>query len=281
MNGTLNASQAVFNVYLYWGDNDGGSTPGSWDTNTFIGSYTNVNGVSLDKTVSGLAMGTTYHYRFLASNLATNMWASPSTNFTTIGPEFTLPFEEPFDARTLGSLNGQYGWVATGAEVQNSITHLGSSKAACLTNETGEISHTFVDGQDDVWTDWYVKPSFGDEGGAPTPSTNTTVAFFVNTNGFVKAFDGAVITQLVHAALTEGGDWIRFTVHSDYTSEKWDLFMDGLALETDLDFYTNTVSSYTKFGIDNAGASTNAYVDNIGIQLSSPLSNAGTIFIIR
>jgi hypothetical protein len=240
-----------------------------------------VASTNLTFATNGLVQGGEYYYAFRAVNDATNMWASPSTNFTTIGPEFTLPFEEPFDARTLGSLNGQYGWVATGAEVQNNITHLGSSKAACLTNDTGEISHTFVDGQDDVWTDWYVKPAFGDEGGAGTPSTNTTVAFFVNTNGFVKAFDGAVITQLVHAALTEGGDWIRFTVHSDYTSEKWDLFMDGLALETDLDFYTNTVSSYTKFGIDNAGASTNAYVDNIGIQLSSPLSNAGTIFIIR
>ena len=107
----------------------------------------------------------------------------------TVTPDHLLPFTEPFEDRTLGDLNGQYGWDAIGTDVQGTIVHTGS-KAARVTNVTGHASHTFVDNQTDVWTDFYTVPAFGDATTASAPSPNSTVVFCVDTNGMVVAFDG-------------------------------------------------------------------------------------------
>jgi hypothetical protein len=280
MNGTLDATQAVFDVYLYWGESDGGAAPGAWANTNFIGSYANTNGVSLAFPRSDLEPGTTYYYTFLAQNLATNMWATPSESFTTVGPEYILPFVETFENRTLGDLDGQYGWVASSTEVQGSITHLGSSKAGCITtNGSGRMSHIFVGGQTDVWTDFYTKPAFGDPLGAGALSENTTAAFFVNTNGQVVAYDGTNQTELVHTPLIDGDNWVRFTVHNDYGDQEWDLYLNGKPIGVALDFYTNT-ASYSRFGIMNTGTN-NAYVDDINIQLSPPSFASSTVILVR
>ncbi|MDP6525082.1 MAG: hypothetical protein QGH15_12745 [Kiritimatiellia bacterium] len=281
MNGTLHATQAVFDVYLYWGESDGGAAPGAWANTNYIGSYTNTNGVSLAFTKSDLELGTTYHYTFMAQNLSTNIWASPSESFTTVGPEHILPFVETFEDRTLGDLDGQYGWVAVDTEVQGSVTHLGSSKAACMSiNGATAMSHTFLDGQTDVWTDFYTKPVFGDPAGAGTPSEGSTAAFFVSTNGQVIVYDGTNQTELSHSPLAEGVDWVRFTVHSDYTDQEWDLYLNGQPMGIALDFYSTNTASYSKFGVMNTGTN-NAYVDDINIQLTPPSFAGGTVILVR
>ncbi|MDP6527179.1 MAG: hypothetical protein QGH15_23695, partial [Kiritimatiellia bacterium] len=82
-NAVLEGTQAVFNVSVYWGDNDGGATFGSWDNTNSIGSHTNVASTNLDFSTTSLSQGTEYFYTFLAQNDATNMWATPSITFTT------------------------------------------------------------------------------------------------------------------------------------------------------------------------------------------------------
>jgi hypothetical protein len=279
MNGTLDATQAVFDVYLYWGTSDGGTTPGAWANTNYIGSYSDMSSIDLGFTTNDLTLGTTYYYTFMAQNVATNMWASPSESFTTVGPEHILPFVETFENRTLGDLDGQYGWVASNTEVQGTTTHLGSSKAGCMTtNGTSEMSHTFVGGQTDVWTDFYAKPAFGDPAGAGTLTENTTVAFLVSTNGQVIAYDGTNKTELVHTPLVEGGDWVRFTMHSDYAHQEWDLYLNGDPIGVGLDFYTNA-TSYTKFGVRDSGTN-NVYIDDIRIQLTSPVTQ-GTVIMVK
>jgi hypothetical protein len=280
MNATLNATQAVFDVYVYWGTSDEGDAETAWANTNYVGSYTNTSGVAVAFTRSDLALSTTYHYRYMAQNPATNMWASPSESFTTIGPEHILPFVETFENRTLGDLDGQYGWVASNIEVQGTTTHLGSSKAGCTTtNGISEMSHTFVDGQADVWTDFYAKPDFGDPAGAGTLTENTTAAFLVGTNGQVIAYDGTNKTELVHTPLVDGDDWIRFTIHNDYIDQEWDLYLNGQPIGIGLDFYTNT-ASYTKFGLRNSGTN-NVYIDDINIQLTPPSFAGGTLILVR
>jgi hypothetical protein len=281
MTGTLDATQAVFTVTLYWGTVDKGNTTVGWDHVNSIGAFTNTNSVPLTFTTNGLAPGTEYHYRFLATNAATNMWATPSANFTTVGPEYLLPFVETFEDRTLGDLDGQYGWVAADTEVQGSVTHLASAKAACLdTNRTAAMSHTFADGQTDVWTDFFAKLVFGDPAGAGTPSEDSTTAFFVNTNGQVVVYDGTNLAELTHSPLVEGDDWVRFTVHSDYTDQEWDLYLDGQPVGLALDFYSTNSTSYGTFGVMNTGTN-NAYIDDINIQLTPPPFAGGTVILVR
>ena len=278
MNATLRATQAVFDAYIYWGTSDGGAAEGAWANTNFIGSYSNDNSINLGFTTNGLPQSTTYYYTFRVENSLTNIWATPTTNFTTLGPEYFLPFVETFEDRTLGNLDGQYGWSATGTEVQGGVTHAGS-KAACIgTNSTDEMSHTFVDGQTDVWTDFYTRPKFGDPASAPTPPQYSTMAFFVSTNGQVIAFNGSTPTQLNHTALVDGS-WVRFTTHSDYMDQEWDLYLDGDIIGTGMDFYTNA-TSYTRFGIVNPGTNS-AYVDDINILLKPPPFIQGTVILVR
>ena len=70
-------------VRVYWGDNNGGINPGSWDTNALVGTWTNVINTNISYAVSGLSSEQTYYYTFRASNTADNAWASPSHSFLT------------------------------------------------------------------------------------------------------------------------------------------------------------------------------------------------------
>ena len=89
-------------------------------------------------------------------------------------------------------------------------------------------------------------------------------------------------TQLVHAALTEG-HWVRFTMHSDYGTKQWDLYLDDnpTPIGSGLGFFDTNAASYTTFTI--SGAASNAVVDEIKIGLSDPRLNGnptgtGTLF---
>ena len=202
---------------------------------------------------------------------------------------YRLPFAEPFEARTLGDLNGQRGWMALNAEVQ-SDTVLAGSKAAMLTTLTNSLSHTFIGDHTSVWSDMYVRPVFG---GAGSPPAGSTFAFFVHTNGHIHAYDGRSRKDLAEfnppaPVLTEG-QWTRFTVHSDYTAKRWGLYVNGRGVATNLAFYTTGATGYSEFGLQYAGSTnatpTAAYLDNLNITLRRPAgvyeAGAGMLLLIR
>ncbi len=81
LNGTLNGSGWVFDVYAFWGTSDGGSVAGDWDASAYAGRYTNYEG-AVSCMVTGLVRDLDYRYTFMATNLLTNTWASPSEPFT-------------------------------------------------------------------------------------------------------------------------------------------------------------------------------------------------------
>ena len=68
------------NVTFYWGDNDGGTTPGSWDN-----AITIVNaqpGNLIGEITSGLSAPTIYYFRAMAKNWTGSTWAVNSSTFT-------------------------------------------------------------------------------------------------------------------------------------------------------------------------------------------------------
>jgi uncharacterized protein YjiK len=83
-NAFLQASEAVFDVNVYWGTSDGGDDAGSWSNTNFIGSYTNIDELDLQYAATGLTESTVYYYTFSASNTATNEWPA-SERFSTVG----------------------------------------------------------------------------------------------------------------------------------------------------------------------------------------------------
>lgn len=61
-------------VYVFWGDNDGGSTPGNWDYNAVPDSYP--GGVAaFYKDISGLSPGGTYYFNARGNNGSGDVWA--------------------------------------------------------------------------------------------------------------------------------------------------------------------------------------------------------------
>lgn len=85
LNGNLvSDGGAATTVYTYWGDNDGGTSKGSWDyviTNGVVG-----QGVFSTNTPSTLLYGRLYYYRTYATNANGHAWASSTANFTTLRP---------------------------------------------------------------------------------------------------------------------------------------------------------------------------------------------------
>jgi methionine-rich copper-binding protein CopC len=88
--GSLNATQSVFTVRVYWGTNDH-TTSAQWvgDTtasNAVVGAFTNGVGQSLSNHVAFLSAATTYYYTYMATHAATNIWALPGVSFATDDP---------------------------------------------------------------------------------------------------------------------------------------------------------------------------------------------------
>ena len=93
-------------VRIYWGDNDGGQTPGNWDHVEDLGTQAALFAVS----ASDLSPETAYYFRCYAENSIGGSWAPSTASFTTLAE----PQPEPF--------HGSGGGCAAG----------GALLAACL-----------------------------------------------------------------------------------------------------------------------------------------------------
>lgn len=69
-------------VRLYWGPTDGETNPSTWSNVSSFG----ICAGAISTNVQGLLANRTYYYRCMASNVAGQVWASPSTNFVTASP---------------------------------------------------------------------------------------------------------------------------------------------------------------------------------------------------
>ena len=65
-------------VHIYWGDNDGGTTPSSWDNNINLGTRPES---TFYFDIAGLTPSNTYYYRCYATNSAGTTWASSTSSF--------------------------------------------------------------------------------------------------------------------------------------------------------------------------------------------------------
>lgn len=70
------------NVTIYWGDNDAGTSAGSWDNSINLGA----EGGEFSTGLTGLSPSTTYYFRAFASNGAGLDWANSTSSFTTANP---------------------------------------------------------------------------------------------------------------------------------------------------------------------------------------------------
>jgi len=68
-------------VYVYWGDNDGGTTAGNWDHLIPLGT---MGEVVFYTDISGLSDGQTYYYRCYVEDSSKGVWASSTESFEAV-----------------------------------------------------------------------------------------------------------------------------------------------------------------------------------------------------
>ncbi|HEX4123044.1 MAG TPA: LamG-like jellyroll fold domain-containing protein [Verrucomicrobiae bacterium] len=72
-------------VWVYWGRQNGGSNPASWEGGTFLGLNTNFNPVVVTATLTNLAANANYYFAFYASNATAQVWVPAATQLSTTG----------------------------------------------------------------------------------------------------------------------------------------------------------------------------------------------------
>jgi hypothetical protein len=88
LNGNLTSTGNVATtVFVYWGANDGGTDRSGWSNSVTLG--VRAAGMA-SNVVSSLSAGTTYYYRFYATNSAGQGWAPSTTNFNSLGALTTI-----------------------------------------------------------------------------------------------------------------------------------------------------------------------------------------------
>ena len=81
INGTVTSSGSEApNVTFYYGNNDGGTTPGNWDNPVDLGTQSG----SFSNSLFFLTNGTTYYFRAFAQNSGGSVWAPTTASFSTL-----------------------------------------------------------------------------------------------------------------------------------------------------------------------------------------------------
>jgi hypothetical protein len=86
LNGLVSGTGETFSVTVYWGTSDQGTDAGSWDERMPLGQAIDPLAQPVFHPLAGLETNTLYYYTFRATNATTDLWATPSEPFTTLGP---------------------------------------------------------------------------------------------------------------------------------------------------------------------------------------------------
>jgi len=178
VNGTVTATGGETpNVTIYFGDNDGGTTPGNWDDSVSIGAQSGV----FSNSRFALTHDTTYYYCAFVENSGGSAWAPLSANFTTLA--YSLPVVTTAAATNITGTAAQLG---------------------------GEITST----GDDAPT---VTIFWGDnDGGTNVGNWDDSVVLGLQSAGFSSVLSGlnplATYYYRAHAQNAAGGAWAGSTL---------------------------------------------------------------------
>jgi autotransporter-associated beta strand protein len=197
---------------------------------------------------------------FLPSDSVNYLSITGSVQVTVVDV-YVVPFLEPFEARTLGDLNGQFGWISDGTIVQSTNTFASSAKAAQIAGDNGYLRHAFTNERTRVWVDMRLKVVQSPE--KPRPDTNCTAGVYVSTNSMVMAFNGTNVVSTGIAAVQ--GEWIRLTFFNDYAAKTYILFVNDVRVGK-YGFFNAGVPIFSEVKV--GGRST--FIDDVGVTPNQP-----------
>ena len=176
-------------------------------------------------------------------------------------PDHILPFEEPFEDRTLGDLAGQHGWSGDGT-VQTGTVYEGTQALALI---DGTASHTFVSDATNIWVTLWTQPTVSDEPPSDIP-TNASAVFYMNTNRQLVAYNSTNAVEIADATVSNG--WNKIAVSCDFISKVWNLELNDAHVVTNFDFYGSS-TNLQGLEIVEGSASNTLYVDSITVSDTS------------
>ena len=136
------------NLIVYWGLNDGGTDPASWDNNGTAGTL-NAPG-SFGLALTGLTQGTQYFYRTFASNGSGPDWAPTTESFHTQVPSIntiSMNFVRGSDGTGLMARTDVAGVVPVANWNSATMANANAATGVPLVNDGGADSGATIDWQ--------------------------------------------------------------------------------------------------------------------------------------
>ncbi len=239
--------------------------------------------------VSGLPPATTYSVTVRARDAAGN-WSAPST--AVIVTLNLLPFAAGFEAAegyVAGPLHGQKGWNASStaavATVASAIVYRGQQAVAVAPSANlSFVARDFANPDPGVtFVEIFARPA-----AAATPDTG----LFLETESAAVALTGGAGAGQLHVFDGDGAQsgqwrpietsplpldpddctaaWVRFTLRTDYSAKRWDLFVDGRLVAADVGLLDRTVAAFATLGLTGHPART-TYFDDAYAGFENPL----------
>ncbi len=130
-----------------------------------------------------------------------------------------------FDQLTPGDLNGQNGWQSepsNNVQVQSAIAF--SAGQAVRVDEGGLVQRAFTDdAATNVWVDFRAYIDWPEESGGPTLDSRDGGGFYIAQYGVLRVWSNT--TWVSTSTVVPEGVWHRFTLHMDYASSSWALYV--------------------------------------------------------
>lgn len=212
---------AYSQVTLYWGTTDGGEDPLAWENVSPIG----VRFCEFETNLAGLAVESTYHFRWYADNEAGGAWSDSSGDFTTLSsalitdPELVVT-DGSSSAPGLATLTGEV--VETGNETPEVTVFYGLSDGG--TNPAAWDASVFLGPRDGLFSE--------ELAGLTGGGTYFYRAFAENSGGAAWSANVASVQVLAFQGVSE-------SLASEGFGLQYEMDVDPSSLDLDLSGSTN------------------------------------------
>lgn len=195
-----------------------------------------------------------------------------------------IPWADYFESYSNATplVNGTNGWYGSGADiiVQNMICN-GGVQAAKIPYGT-LLSQFQGNSAGNVWLQMDLRP-LRNKDLAPAVDTNNVIMFYVNSNGYFVAHNGAPYptpTNSVNwitftndawgqaAVPVAIGEWVRVHVRQNYATGKSAFFVNRILMADAIGFVNPAITNFRGFGLSSESAT--SYLDNVSVSVTNP-----------
>jgi hypothetical protein len=211
-----------------------------------------------------------------------------SGTFTILGETQSLPHAASFesaDGYATGSVDAQEGWaLIQGAADVTTAEHFEGSRSLILQAGSAPaiaaVGFLASSSPNVTFVELYAKPvAAASAVDSSLVQTEAAKVGFQIASGFgeMYVYDGVGANQWLATGYrfslngsNQAADWVRLTLRLDYSAKKWDVFGNGVMLDFDLGFLSNSETFFRQLALQGV-ASTTAYADAVYASDVNPL----------